>query len=68
MAEEEDFESNSIEEEKVEDEPENVEPTNEEEESAPLEYTKKLGVEEEEEKEENPFTTFIKNCIDYLEG
>ncbi|MDG1545726.1 MAG: tetratricopeptide repeat protein [Candidatus Poseidoniia archaeon] len=68
MAEEEKFEGNSIEEEEVEDEPENVEPINDEEESAPIEYTKKLGVEEEEEKEENPFTTFIDNCVNYLEG
>ena len=50
MAEEEQIEDNSIEEEKVDDAPEIEEPTSEEEEeSAPLEYTKKLGEEEGEE-------------------
>ena len=64
MAEEEQIEDNSIEEEKVDEEPEIEEPTSEdEEESAPLEYTKKLGEEEKEEDEESSFTKFIDNCI-----
>ena len=46
MAEEEQIEDNSIEEEKVENEPEiEASSTEEEEESAPIEYTKKLGAE-----------------------
>ena len=69
MAEEEQIEDNSIEEEKVEDEPEiEANSTEEEEESAPIEYTKKLGVEEKEEEEESSFTRFIDNCIEYLDG
>ena len=70
MAEEEQIEDNSIEEEKVDDAPEIEEPTSEEEEeSAPLEYTKKLGEEErEDEEEESSFTKFIDNCIEYLDG
>ena len=48
MAEEEKIEDNSIEEEKVDEEPEGEPPANEEEEeNAPIEYTKKLGVDEE---------------------
>ena len=51
MAEEEKTEDNSIEEEKVDEEPESEPPAIEEEEgSAPIEYTKKLGVEDDEEK------------------
>ena len=70
MAEEEQIEDNSIEEEKVENEPEiEASSTEEEEESAPIEYTKKLGAEEEEEEEEeSAFTQFIDNCIEYLDG
>ena len=70
MAEEEQIEDNSIEEEKVEDEPEiEASSTEEEEESAPIEYTKKLGAkEEDEEEDENSFTQFIDNCIEYLDG
>ena len=69
MAEEEQIEDSSIEEEKVENEPEiEASSTEEEEESAPIEYTKKLGAEEEEEEEESAFTQFIDNCIEYLDG
>ena len=69
MAEEEEIEDNSIEEEKVDEAPVIEEPTSEEEEeSAPLEYTKKLGEEEREEEEESSFTKFIDNCIEYLDG
>ena len=69
MAEEEKIEDNSIEEEKVDEEPESEPPANEEEEeSAPIEYTKKLGVEDEEEEEESAFNQFIVNSIEYLDG
>ena len=69
MAEEEQIEDNSIEEEKVENEPEvGASSTEEDEESAPIKYTKKFGVEKEEEEEESPFTQFIDNCIEYLDG
>ena len=69
MAEEEKIEDNSIEEEKVDEEPESKPPANEEEEeSAPIEYTKKLGVEDEEEEEEGAFNQFIVNSIEYLDG
>ena len=52
MAEEEKIEDNSIEEEKVDEEPESEPPAIEEEEgSAPIEYTKKLGVEDDVEEE-----------------
>ena len=69
MAEEEKIEDNSIEEEKVDEEPESEPPANEEEEeSAPIEYTKKLGVEDDEEEEESAFAQFIDNCIEYLDG
>ena len=69
MAEEEQIEDNSIEEEKVENEPEiEASSTEEEEESAPIEYTKKLGAEEEEEEEESAFNQFIVNSIEYLDG
>ena len=51
MAEEEKIEDNSIEEEKVDEEPESEPPAiEEEEENAPIEYTKKLGVEEDEKR------------------
>ena len=69
MTEEEEIENTSIEEEVVEDEPETEEVvTEEEEENAPIEYTKKLGEEDEEEKEKSAFTDFINNCIEYLNG
>ena len=70
MAEEEKIEDNSIEEEKVDEEPESEPPAIEEEEgSAPIEYTKKLGVEDDEEKEEeSAFNQFIVNSIEYLDG
>ena len=69
MAEEEKIEDNSIEEEKVDEEPESEPPANEEEEeSAPIEYTKKLGVEDDVEEEESAFNQFIVNSIEYLDG
>ena len=68
MAEEEKIEDTSIEEEVVEKEPETEEVgSEEEEENAPIDYTKKLGDDEDEE-EESAFTQFINNCIEYLDG
>ena len=69
MAEEEQIEDNSIEEEKVDNVPKNKAVISEEEdENAPIEYTKKLGIEESKEGEESPFEEFINNCIEYLDG
>ena len=70
MSEEEKIEDTSTEEEVVEDEPETEEGSNEdEEENAPIDYTKKLGREEQEEdEEESALVQFIKNCIVYLNG
>jgi len=70
MSEEEKIEDTSTEEEVVEEEPETEEGSNEdEEENAPIDYTKKLGREEQEEdEEESALVQFIKNCIVYLNG
>ena len=69
MAEEEQIEDDSIEEKRVENEPEtDTNSIEDEEDNAPIEYTKKLGIEEEKEEEESSFTQFIDNCIEYLDG
>ena len=70
MAEEEKIENTSIEEEVVEEEPETKEvDSEEEEENAPIDYTKKLGEEEtSDEEEEVAFAQFINKCIEYLDG
>ena len=69
MAEEEKIKDNSIEEQEVDDSPKiNDSLKVEDEEIAPIEYTKKLGIIDDEEEEKNSFEEFIITCIEYLDG
>ena len=70
MAEEEKIEDTSKEEEVIEEETSVEEViSNDEEENAPIDYTKKLGEEEtSNDDEEVAFTQFVNKCIEYLDG